>query len=150
MYCRRAVAPLLPGREMEDFAQIARLWAAVGVGWHDFGHRPPPPLADFCLRDRRPQLLALDFGIREEIAGRRIEEDAVAQHAVLAEHRLEIGPDRVVAAGVLRMLVGIDRHAETFADHELPLVPPFLRSSVCETVTSITAVYRSGQAVARF
>src|SRR5690606_25051381 len=83
----------------------------------EVGHMFPPAFANLGLGDGLPARFVLDLGVGEELTRFGVEVDGVVVHAVGAENLGEFFPDRLVAAGVFRLLSGVDGHDEGFADH---------------------------------
>jgi hypothetical protein len=78
-----------------------------------------------------------DFGVAEELAHFRVQEDGVVRDAVVFEHLFQLRPDRVVAFFVFMFGAGVDRHDESFADFHGALILEDNRSQLRERMDGV-------------
>ncbi len=102
---------------MKNFAQLGRDGAVVGVRRHDLLHVRPPFLADRRSSDGVPACFILDLGERKKLVRFRLEKDGIISHAMFAQSRFQLRPNRGMTPLLFRFGTSVDRHDERFANH---------------------------------
>lgn len=100
---------------MKHFLERGADRAVIRIGRHEVAHVRPPPLAHVCRRDSIPLCFTLELYVAKQVMGVPIQEDRIGANAVIEQRALEILPNRLMPADVLRFLIGINRHSEGFA-----------------------------------
>src|SRR5271166_1556412 len=114
---RTATQPVMASFQMKDLDKRRGDGAAVGIGGHSVLHIRPPALHHGMLCEVLHAVIVRALEIGEEDIGFGIEMNRIVSHALLADERLQIGPDRVVAATVFVRRAGVEKHLEGIALH---------------------------------